>query len=280
MRSVNNLAGLAGNNAYRYLYYILLCAGLIESRARRLCDMAKRVVQHLRRHNWAAPDLVKLQQRWYQSLQNNEPDYGVYIVDEYLVESWACWMIYSRKYIREIAKPSSMPPDGVARQVSLGGTIVDLGNGMGISTAALKQLFPKSRVIGTNIADTSQWKIATALAAAYGFEMIDDTEIIYDPVDLVFASEYFEHFEHPIQHLTKIIADIHPRYMLIANAFTSQAIGHFNHYYDADIQLTGKQTSRYFNGAMQQAGYEKVVTRLWNNRPALWVRTENNKETT
>src|SRR4051812_21714531 len=50
----------------------------------------------------------ELEQRWYSSLNTGQPDYGVY-ADPYMVSDlWACWIVYSRQYLRDIQKPNSL----------------------------------------------------------------------------------------------------------------------------------------------------------------------------
>ena len=48
-------------------------------------------------------------------------------------------------------------------------------------------------------------------------------------IDLVFASDYFEHFESPIKHLNEVLK-VNPKLIVVANSFGSVSVGHFNIY--------------------------------------------------
>jgi cyclopropane fatty-acyl-phospholipid synthase-like methyltransferase len=82
-------------------------------------------------------------------------------------------------------------------------SIADLGCGIGYTTATLKEVF-NCRVTGTNIRDTKQYKVCEVLRKKVDFDLTDNIEEIGN-VDLVFASEYFEHFEKPVEHLKYVI---------------------------------------------------------------------------
>jgi hypothetical protein len=94
------------------------------------------------------------------------------------------------------------------------------------------------------------------------------------PADLVFASEYFEHFEEPIAHLVEVVELTRPRALLIANAFSAKSIGHFDEYVVDGRRVSGDVVGRRFNDTLRRIGYSKIETRLWNNRPAYWKRAE------
>lgn len=214
--------------------------------------------------------VADLEQRWYASLP--DPDYGVYDADEYIAELWVCWIIYSRKYLLEIQRGTSLPPCGVARSRDPVRCVVDLGCGFGHTTAALKEIYPDAAVIGTNLKGTLQYEVARGIGKLRGFTVISDISEVGHSVDLVFASEYFEHIYEPVAHLFGVVRAIQPHAMLIANAFGKVSTGHFEAYKIGQVELSGKATSRIFNGVLKQIGYRKIKTKLWNNRPALWVR--------
>ena len=44
----------------------------------------------------------KLEKRWYDSLKMQAPDFSIYDDDYYLMDLWACWVIYSREYLNMI----------------------------------------------------------------------------------------------------------------------------------------------------------------------------------
>lgn len=213
--------------------------------------------------------LLGLQERWYHSL-TGEPDYSVYDVPEYIAELWTCWAVYSRKYLRALSRPGSLPPGGVVAALQpRTRRVLDVGCGFGVTTATLTRLFPDAAVTGTNLPGTVQWEVASRYGRGYGFPLVTDPT----PADLLFASEYFEHFPSPIEHLRDLLpAAQYPRALIIANTFNSPAIGHFTTYTDKGESLTGRQVSRRFNDALRSAGYRKVPTRMWNQRPTLWIR--------
>ncbi len=126
----------------------------------------------------------------------------------------------------------------------------------------------RAEVTGTNLEGTLQFDMASQFC--YGIAKIVGS---YDgQSDLIFASEYFEHIERPIEELYKIIRTNRPRYLLVANAFTGIAIGHFNHYKYLNNVMTNKEMSKFFNQKLRELGYEKIKTMVWNNRPSLWVK--------
>jgi len=213
-----------------------------------------------------------LERRWYRSVANGSPDYGVYSDDAYLSDCWAGWIEYSRDSLRKLCPPKSYPPHGVLGDLNRMGvsTILDLGCGMGLTTAALTELFPDARVTGTNIPGNSQYSVAERLASRYGFTMVPETDPAFAPVDLVLASEYFEHFESPIEHLNEVLDHLRPRAMVIANAFNVSSIGHFPSYLVNGSRVDGRATSRAFSSTMKRRGYVKLPTAIWNGRPSYW----------
>ena len=222
-------------------------------------------------------ELIVILDQWYNSL-SGAPDYSVYGVDEYIAELWGCWKIYSKTHLRNIQKENSLFTHSIASMHSGDTSIIDLGCGFAYTTAAIKQIFPNANVWGTNLDNTLQMSVAKTMAADYNFTMAGDCSEISQNMDLVFASEYFEHFERPIEHLDYVIDNIAPKAMLIANAFGTEAIGHFNKYQVKTHALfdwewmDAKTTSRMFNDRVRKHGYKKVKTKLWNNRPSYWVK--------
>lgn len=220
-------------------------------------------------------ELKKIEQHWYESLRMGTPDYSVYNSELYLAEVWMCWFMYPKKYLREIQKPSSLLPNGIYQNLLKVKNIVDLGNGLGITSAVLKMLFPEARVIGTNVEGSSQMHLASILAESYGFEMASDVAEIGESVDFVLASEYFEHFENPLEHLGKVIDDIAPQHWLIANTFGGDSIGHFDWYNVGNKMIHGSKMGRVWGSEMRENNYEKVKTGMWNNRPAYFVKKKD-----
>ena len=211
-----------------------------------------------------------LQQLWYASLAAGEPDASIYDGEEYIAEAWACWAVYSQKYLRAISKPTCLANGSIVDDVGQPRLIVDLGCGVGFTTAALARLFPNAEVIGTNSLGSWQASIASNLAEKYDFKLSTDARSIGRQADLVFASEYFEHWQQPVKHLLEAIEALSPRAMLVANAFGARSPGHFDRYVVKGMPCDARQASLAFNYAMRDRGYVKQLTRLWNQRPTYW----------
>jgi 2-polyprenyl-3-methyl-5-hydroxy-6-metoxy-1,4-benzoquinol methylase len=209
--------------------------------------------------------------RWYTSLENGSPDFGVYDGDDYMADLWDCWKTYSRKYLRSLRAPGVMPNGATFVDSFNPARIADLGCGIGYSTAALCQLFPNAEVIGTNLAGTKQMKMLQRNASQYSFRVETSLERV-GPVDLVFASEYFEHFPQPVSHLDDVVRYLKPGMMLIANTFTSSSIGHFPSYSISGDTFSGRATSRMFSAGLRAHGMTRVPLKVWNGRPSLWAR--------
>ncbi|MFA5934956.1 MAG: class I SAM-dependent methyltransferase [Candidatus Paceibacterota bacterium] len=219
--------------------------------------------------------LQEAEVKWYKSLESNEPDYSVYNDTYYLSDLWACWVIYSRSYSLSINSIKSLEGKSIIQDMKNINTVVDLGCGFGYTTGALKEYFPTADVFGTNLEDTDQFKIAKEFGKKYNFQIIPNLQKIKE-VDLMFASEYFEHIERPIEHLLSILKT-NPRYLIIANAFNAISVGHFKNYWHGRASYAGKEISKLFNNTLRLHGFEKVKTTLWNNRPTYWRKIENNK---
>lgn len=232
-----------------------------------LRTMAMSNVRSLQVKDSEEPELLR---RWYESYNDN-----IYSDLDYVAEAFACWSVYSKQYMKSMLNPKSLPElGGILSDIGNVKTIVDLGCGIGMTTWAWKQLYPNARVIGTNIPDTFQTKIATRIGKQEGFEILSSDEIrrTYPmKADIVFASEYFEHFQQPIIHLYYVFTNLYPRVMLIANSFSSRAIGHFESYETFDgNKISGKLYGRFFNNTMRVLGYQLVETKMWNGRPSYW----------
>jgi hypothetical protein len=213
---------------------------------------------------------LELKARWYASLSAPAPDYSVYSSPFYFCELWLCWAKYSRKYLHAIGKDSSMVTKSIASDFGELSSILDLGCGFGYTTAALKEMFPKADVSGTNLEGTSQFRMAAELGAKHGFEMFGDHR---RKADLIFASEYFEHIDRPLEHLDDVLTHCHPKFLLVANSFDTDAIGHFKTYKHLEGVMPSASVGRLFGQHMRARGYELVKTKCWNNRPAYWRRT-------
>jgi SAM-dependent methyltransferase len=215
--------------------------------------------------------LLPLERRWYESLEQGKPDYSVYDGDEYLADSWACWEDQSRGYLRAIQRI------GIAETFKPGSRIVDLGCGFGITTAVFSQMIPESRVTGTNLETSRQMVMAQKLASTYGFSMTENLSEIGQS-DIVFASEYFEHFRDPASHLTEVLSELKPAVLIVANTFTQPSVGHFDTigYQHWGRPIPNESVTPAFSSVLRDQGYATPGNgkgRLWNGRPAVWKKT-------
>jgi len=247
-------------------------------------------ITYLKHHNGKKvnPDdmaeINRLFNQWYLSLDKDDrnPDYSVYGDPYYMFEVWLSWVNYARRYILDIQKIKKCKPHEAMYNISIADdmrrdglkTILDLGCGFGYSTAAFKELFPECDVYGTNFETSLQFTISKDIGKTAGYTMLPDHSLLNN-VDLVFASEYFEHIIDPIEHLRDIIEKCSPRYFLIASTFDQKAIGHFDTYVSGTQMLRGKEISLKFNNFLETHGYTFVEAGHWNNRPNYWKKISN-----
>ena len=221
-------------------------------------------------------ELHALEKQWYHSLSINEPDFSVYDDDLILADLWACWAVYSRGYLKTIASDKSLGDKSIVTDIGPEITsVIDLGCGIGYTTAALKKIFPNAEVYGTNIEDTKQYAVAQENGRIFGFSMKPRVSLARNKGTLVIGFEYFEHFYNPIEHLIELIGSVSPSHLILANSFSSRSVGHFNEYSYRNTLYDNKTISRVFNKELRQMGYIKVKTKCWNDRPAYWKKNES-----
>ena len=235
----------------------------------RILTLAARTVRQIRGEE---PGTSALEDRWYRSLTAGAPDYGIYDDDDYLAEAWACWQVYSRYYLYCLRRPKGCPPDGVAAALQPVTRLADLGCGIGYSTAALRDLFPGADVYGTQLPGPQ-----ADIARTHGVTVHTDVQ---PDTDVVFASEYFEHFQEPITHLQHVLTAARPRALIIASTFTSPSAGHFPEYvvteddtlYGGHRTVPGRTASRLFTEELHRHGFREMPgVNIWNHRPRIWV---------
>ena len=207
-----------------------------------------------------------LEARWYESLEKDSPDYSVYENKLFISNVWACWILYSRKYLLQVQKSALY--ESIKGRVR---GVADLGCGFGYTTAALKEMFPGARCVGTNFKDSLQFKFAERITLERKFEVTSDLKRIQHS-DIVFASEYFEHIERPMEHLREVVTIANPKILIIANAFNTRATGHFISYRDGNEIIPGEKIGRAFNGELRRLGYKTIKCGFWNNRPMVWAK--------
>lgn len=216
--------------------------------------------------------LNELRERWVKSLSDVMPDYSVYSHPAYLNESFLCWKKYARRYVKLLQK--YLTSSDCVIDKSKVHTILDLGCGCAYSTLGLKAIFEDAKVVGTNLKGTLQFKIDDGVV-----ENIDGCRIINEDdtlsltsVDMVFASEFFEHLTEPIALLASLIETYSPEYFVFANTFTQMSIGHFYNYFYDGKSYTGKEMSRLFGKYLRKHGYERVKTGFFNGRPQIYYK--------
>jgi 2-polyprenyl-3-methyl-5-hydroxy-6-metoxy-1,4-benzoquinol methylase len=219
--------------------------------------------------------LQELENRWYQSLER-KPDFSVYDDTSYLADLWVCWKNYSRDYIKSIISDKTLSTidsygfhhnrKSIKDYMTEIQVIVDLGCGFGYTTAALKETFDECIVIGTNIKETKQYQVCKEIAKQSKFIIKENISQI-GKADLIFASEYFEHLQRPIEHLIEILEKLKPKYILFANTFTTRSIGHFDTYIHNNKPYKGLEISKLFTKTLKGYKYQKVKTNCFNNRP-------------
>jgi len=217
-----------------------------------------------------------LTQEWYDKLKQNDLDaaYRVYNDDYYFTDIWNCFVQYSRRYLRSISRPCLPNGKSFIDTTSNSKIIVDVGCGIGYSTSILTQLYPNAKVYGTNLKNTKQWKFCETMSSKYGFNMIESVAEISEEVDVVFASEYFEHFLDPVEHFDEICKYVSPKYFVIANAFNTRSIGHFNIYEVYNKKVDQSLIGKVFNRNIRKSGYNRVETKLFNNKPNIWKKID------
>jgi 2-polyprenyl-3-methyl-5-hydroxy-6-metoxy-1,4-benzoquinol methylase len=222
--------------------------------------------------------IQELENKWYKSLEVANPDYSVYDDIYYLADTWVCWKKYSRQYLKSIFSPTSMATkstNGYDNFKSIkdeiqANSLIDLGCGIGYTTSSLKEMF-NCKTYGTNIKDTKQYKICQVLSIINDFQIVENFDDLGD-IDLVFASEYFEHFERPVEHLIEVVEKLNPKYILFANTFNSKSIGHFDIYKHLDKDYSGPEMSKLFTKTLKSYKFKKVNTNCFNNRPNFYKR--------
>jgi SAM-dependent methyltransferase len=225
-----------------------------------------------------------MEEHWYKSLrQYNMPDYSIYESPIFVLDMWACWKLYSRNYIRNMVTSKNKINgeriyDYLNKRIK---NTVDVGCGIGYTSVALSEVF-RCGVYATNIRDSAQWKFCKLLFGNMGhIGIADNVKKIGNhikkherKIDLLFASEYFEHFADPINHVSVVISSVKPKFIAMANAFGADAIGHFDTYPVGDKKVEGKNFGRYFNDHIRKMGYETLETGFYNNRPYLFKRND------
>jgi SAM-dependent methyltransferase len=247
-------------------------------------DLAHNSVRFYKNNKNAIKTFQEVEDRWYKSLEENKPDYSIYNDKYLLADIWACWAVYSRRYLKSINYEKSLTDatydisfesKSIVQDMGHVSSVIDLGCGFGYTTATLKQFFHGAQVYGTNIEGTVQWNLAKHFGEKYGFRLTPNVQTLNKQIDLVFASEYFEHIENAVEHLVEVIDVCDPKMFVFANAFGTQCLGHFINHKHGNQSISAKDTSKLFNITLKEKGYKKIKTRCWNQRPTYWKKINN-----
>ena len=206
-------------------------------------------------------DNKSLTEKWYQSLEDKNPDYSVYDNEFFLYASLDCYKKYSSKYIKTLFKH---PVSNKLINDCL--TIVDMGNGLGYSTKLIKECLDLKKdnvVYGNNIENSLQYKYNEYI----GNSMI---KLENQQIDCFIFFDFMEHIENPIEYIEKLICIHQPKLLIFANSFNTHCIGHFNEYKHNNEIIDQKKISRIFNKAIRDKGFQKVDCSFWNNRPMIF----------
>ena len=215
----------------------------------------------------------ELSAKWYDDLANKDTRniYEVYNHDYYFIDVFNCFVEYSRDYIKRVIKSSHFEELKTAK------VIVDIGCGISYSTCLLKQLFPEAKVYAINLRDTKQWKFCEVMSERFNFNLIESITEIDESVDILFASEYFEHIYNPIEHVDYIIDTVNPKHMIIANSFNTWGMGHFIEYDVYGRIVNQEKISKMFNQHLKRRHYDNIKCKIWNNKPLIWKRNDESE---
>lgn len=239
-------------------------------------QMIKDVFRYYKQHDIESIS-SELEKKWYESLERNSPYYSVYEDKNYYVDVWCCFAMYSRNYIKSLQRKGTLKDrynleESISDVINKNSkSVIDLGCGLGYSAAGLKEIFPNQEIFGFNIKGSDQYKFNEFVGNKYHFKMVDDYSKVGN-IDTIFASEYFEHFERPIEHLEDIVKNLQPKYLLIANSFNTNSIGHFHEYKNNNEIIHESKISRRWNKELENMGYKKLHSKIFNSKPSLFVR--------
>lgn len=212
--------------------------------------------------NYTDTDLYKeALDSWYITENTDKPAYFLYDEWLFLLCAFTCFRDYSRKYILGLDKCAD-----IHNIFSECETLLDMGNGLGLSTLAFKELWPHLDCKGTNMVPSKQYDHNRHL----GIEIVEPI----GNFDIIIAFEYMEHIKEPIKELNKIL-DLNPKVLILANSFNTRAIGHFTNYLIDDEIIPQDKISRIFNKYLRSKGWHQLKLGLWNNKPAVWQKNNN-----
>ncbi len=222
-------------------------------------------------------ELKNLENKWYDSLNNKNPDYTVYNDFYYFIDIFSCFIVYSRNYLKDIKKRKYDNNKSIYNFLYNYKTIIDMGCGLGFTTKILEEIFYEHKIYGNNLENTKQYEFCKEVFKNTDIELISDIEQLSN-IDIVFAFEFFEHIDAPIKFCNYLIENINPKVIICANSFNTQAIGHFTKYENNSKNkffkqsIDQKEISKEFNKNLRTQGYKSLKTTIWNDKPKIWVK--------
>lgn len=150
-------------------------------------------------------------------------------------------------------------------------SIVDVGAGIGLSTMLLADLFPEAKVYYNNITPSLQADFFEAHKhyCTNPPQAITEKEMLqHGEYDMLFASEYFEHFEEPMKQTGFLLDQVGFNHLVINNSFNVKAYGHFKEF-KYNETLAPKQMSKVWLKFVRQE-YAELKVKCWNGRPKIF----------
>jgi hypothetical protein len=185
--------------------------------------------------------------------------------DYYVAKLWHQFSRKSRADLQHIATGSyGKKPTPLTDQIPHLKCIVDLGCGVGYTPTIFKELFPNASVYGTNTKGAKQYAWCQKMAYENRWELVPDASVIPQKADMVFASNYFQNTEKPVEHLIEIMAKLRPWICVIANAFS----GDYVHNLKA---VSAVEISTMFNNQMAGMGFKKQKHKCASSRAEIWM---------
>lgn len=155
------------------------------------------------------------------------------------------------------------------------GTILDLGGGIGASTALLEDL-AGAEVVFHSYGEGPQLTIARDLIGASTSVVTRDEKALLREVrpTAVFACELFEHVRDPFRLLADI-TEAEVDVICCANSFGAYDFGHWRTYDDGrGGEIPRDSMGREFAKELRLLGWRKDPAAFWNGRPSIWLRTQ------
>jgi SAM-dependent methyltransferase len=215
---------------------------------------------------------IALTEKWFAYYEPQHLEYEMYASPEYAVSAYFCYATQSKAHIRQLAK-------WIDRYCSPGQRILDVGAGIGATSALLQDLLPHHQVFYSNLPGYQQ-TAAELLFEKTGSKVQiveDDTGI---GASVVLALEYMEHFEEPALEMQRLLSPPSVRVFADVSSFQFSCAGHWSTYKFGGVRAGRKQARRHYNEAIRNLRFtsaHKVIEGtkpFWNNRPAVWLRRD------